>query len=208
MPQAVPQGVPARRDRGRPAGRPVDRAGRERSFGVSESCGVRTLKCSVSRHLSRAAQTIEEWVTELVVGRLSRSDAADLLVDTDRPDAAKLRAEAMAKRARLGQLTELLADGTLSADAVRTASARLKAELAGIEGPDDRRWPGGPSRPAGGSQGRAEGVRPAGRGAQARRRGHPRNRDVAFPGRGRRTFDTASVEVTPRDVATEQSAAV
>ena len=117
-----------------------------RSFGVSESCGVRTLKCSVSRHLSRAAQTIEEWVTELVVARLSRSDAAELLVDTDRPDAAKLRAEAMAKRARLGQLTELVADGTLSADAVRTASARLKAELAGIEGPDGRRWPGGRSR--------------------------------------------------------------
>jgi transposase-like protein len=39
--QAVPQGVPGRRDRCRPARRPVDRAGRPQ---LSESCLARWLK--------------------------------------------------------------------------------------------------------------------------------------------------------------------
>jgi len=56
-----------------------------------------------------------------------------LLVDTDRPDVTALRANAAAKRARLGQLADLLADGTLTPEAVRTASARLRAELADVE---------------------------------------------------------------------------
>jgi site-specific DNA recombinase len=168
--------------------------------------GKRTLKCSVSRHLSRAAEPIEEWVTELVVARLSRPDAAELLVDTDRPDAAKLRNEAMAKRARLSNLAELLADGTLAPEAVRTASARLKAELAGIEGQMA-------------DSGRVDLLGPLVRAKDVRkvwdRLDPERKRAVVdalmvvtlhSPGRGRRTFDPASVMVDPRGVAPELAA--
>lgn len=67
------------------------------------------------------------------MSRLSRPDAAEVLIDTVRPDVAAQRSEAAAKRARLGQLADLLADGTLTREAVRTASARLPADLADVE---------------------------------------------------------------------------
>ena len=43
------------------------------------------------------------------------------------------RSAAAAKRSRLGQLADLLADGTLIPDQVRTAYARLRRELADVE---------------------------------------------------------------------------
>ncbi|MCZ2824184.1 MULTISPECIES: recombinase family protein [unclassified Modestobacter] len=160
--------------------------------------GVRTLKCSVSRHLSRSAEPIESWVGELVVARLSRPDAAELLVDTDLPDVTALRSEAAAKRARLGQLADLLADGTLTPEAVRTASARLRAELADVE-----------ARMA--DSGRADVLGPLVHAGDVRAvwavLDPDRQRAVVdalmtvtlhSPGRGRRNFDPDTVEVTPR----------
>jgi len=95
---------------------------------------VRTYRCSAAYgHLSRSAGPVDAWVGEVVVARLSRPDAADLLIATDAPDAEAMSARAMALRSRLGNLADLLADGTLTADAVRSASARLKAELAEVE---------------------------------------------------------------------------
>lgn len=160
--------------------------------------GVRTLKCSVSRHLSRGAEPIEEWVTELVVARLSRPDAAELLVDDTRPDTAELRSEAMAKRMRLAQLADLLADGTLTPEAVRTTSARLKGELAAIE----EQMADAGRVDVLGPLVAAEDVR-----AAWRRLDVERKRAVVdalmtvtlhSPGRGARAFDPATVEVTPR----------
>ena len=96
--------------------------------------GQRTYRCrATAGHVVRKAEPVDEWVGHVVVARLSRDDAAELLVDTERPDAEELRARAMALRSRLGSLAELLADGTLTATEVRSASARLKAELAEVD---------------------------------------------------------------------------
>lgn len=92
--------------------------------------GVRTLKCMPEQHLARSAADPEAWVAEVVLGRLERPDAAAELVDAPAgPDVAQLRAELSAKRRRLADLAGLLADGTLSAADVRSASARLRAEV-------------------------------------------------------------------------------
>ena len=59
---------------------------------------------SVVRPCPRAAAPVENWVSEVVIARLSREDAAELLHDDKRPDLEALRREATAKRARLNAM--------------------------------------------------------------------------------------------------------
>lgn len=65
---------------------------------------VRTYRCKSSKHLSRLAAPIDDYIERIVFERMSRADAADLLVDRSRPDAEALRTEAIALE---GQLKEL-----------------------------------------------------------------------------------------------------
>jgi DNA invertase Pin-like site-specific DNA recombinase len=157
--------------------------------------GKRTLKCSVSRHLSRAAEPIEELVTEVIVARLSRPDAAELLVDSDRPDTGALRGDVMALRARLAQLAGLLADGVLTETSVREASARLRCEVAEIEA----QMADAGRADVLGPLITAEDVATAWDGLDVdRRRAVVQTLmtvTLLSPGKGRRTFDAASVEV-------------
>ncbi len=76
---------------------------------------------------------MDEWIGAVMVARLSRPDAAELLVDAEAPDLPALRGEAVALRTRLEQLAELLADGTLTAGQVREAAGRLRSALAEVE---------------------------------------------------------------------------
>ncbi|MGH6691141.1 MAG: recombinase family protein [Gammaproteobacteria bacterium] len=93
--------------------------------------GRRTYKCSVTRHLSRAAEPVDELVRRLVIARLARDDAADLLVDDERPDVEALRTTAQTLRARLDALADDL--GIDERTLARRARA-LRAELADVEG--------------------------------------------------------------------------
>jgi len=91
-------------------------------------------RCSGSYgHVSRSAPPVEAWVREVVVARLSRPDAAELLHDTDRPDVEGLRAESAALRTRLEQLAEAFAEGDLTSAQLRTGTERLRAKLANAE---------------------------------------------------------------------------
>lgn len=84
-------------------------------------------------HVGRAAGPVDWWVSEIVIERLARPDAAVLLDDDGRPDAATLRREARALRARIDGLAKLFADKVLDEMGVRRESARLRAELADVE---------------------------------------------------------------------------
>lgn len=96
--------------------------------------GHPTYRCRGSLgHVGRAAEPVDVYVTEVVIARLDRPDAADLLVDDDRPDAEALRHEAQALRVRLDRLAGLLGEGVLTEAGVRRESARLRAELAEVE---------------------------------------------------------------------------
>jgi DNA invertase Pin-like site-specific DNA recombinase len=83
-------------------------------------------------HLARRLDLVDEVVAAVVVARLSREDAAELLVSAGE-DADALRDEALALRARLDDLAMLLAEGRLTVDGVREASASLRKKLDAVE---------------------------------------------------------------------------
>ncbi|MBB3082950.1 DNA invertase Pin-like site-specific DNA recombinase [Geodermatophilus sabuli] len=97
--------------------------------------GQRTYRCGRSRgHLSRGAVPIDELVAALVVARLSRPDAAELLtVPGEGPDVGVLREEASALRARLGELSDLFADGAITAAQLARGTERARTRLDAIE---------------------------------------------------------------------------
>jgi hypothetical protein len=72
-------------------------------------------------------------VSEVVIARLSRDDAADLLTDDKRPDIAALRTERAALTLRLDQGATAFADGELTASQLRTLTGRLKSKIAAVE---------------------------------------------------------------------------
>lgn len=97
--------------------------------------GVRAYRCSATTgHLARMAEPVEEFVSAVVVARLSRSDARDLLVKRSTVDTAALHVEATGLRERLDALAVDFADGDLTSSQLRAASERIRSRLAKIEG--------------------------------------------------------------------------
>jgi site-specific DNA recombinase len=84
--------------------------------------------------VARAAVPVETYVGTLIVERLSRPDAADLLVDHSRPDAAALRREAAALRRRRDAQARMHADGDITDAELSAGSKRIRARLAEIDG--------------------------------------------------------------------------
>ena len=83
----------------------------------------------VTRDMAR----VDELITELVVGRLSAPDAAELLVADHRADLKELREKAAALRARQDEAAALFADGAITAAQLKTSTAKLSASLAEVE---------------------------------------------------------------------------
>lgn len=96
--------------------------------------GQRIYRCRASYgHVSRQAEVAEDYVGKVVVERLSRKDAYELLRAPERPDTAALRDEAQALRSRLESIAVEFADGDLTPTQIRAASERIRAKLADIE---------------------------------------------------------------------------
>ena len=95
--------------------------------------GVRVYRCRASAHLSRRAEPIDRLIEAVIVARLSRDDARDLLVDDTRPDANQLRAEALRLRAKLDELAAAYADDRITMGQFEAATERTRARLAEIE---------------------------------------------------------------------------
>jgi len=96
--------------------------------------GHRAYRCSGSLgHFARLAEPVEDYVSAVAVGILSRPDAAELLVDHDRPDLEALRAEATTLRSRLDTAAAEFADGALTASQLRTITTRLRSRLTEVE---------------------------------------------------------------------------
>ncbi|HEY3925006.1 MAG TPA: recombinase family protein [Acidothermaceae bacterium] len=97
--------------------------------------GHRSYRCSGSTgHVGRRGDVADAYVGDVVVARLSRKDARDLLVNKRTPNLAKLQSEAIACRSRLETLALDFADGTLTAPQLRAATGRLRERLAAVEG--------------------------------------------------------------------------
>lgn len=85
-------------------------------------------------HLQRKAAPLDEYVTALVVARLSKPDAHDLFARPgDEARLEALREEAAGLRPRLDGLAEAFADGAIDAQALAAGSRRLRARLEAIE---------------------------------------------------------------------------
>lgn len=84
-------------------------------------------------HIGRKSEPVEEYITEVVFGRLLQPDAVGFLVDDDRPDVGELRVEAMSLRQRLDDLAGLFAEGALTGAQLREGTARARRRLEEIE---------------------------------------------------------------------------
>lgn len=160
----------------------------------------RIYRCSVQAtgHVGRQADVVDEFVADLVVQRLSRPDARDLLHAPVSVDTEEIRQEAQSARLRLEQLAVEFADGVLTAAQLRAATERLRARIAECE-----------SKLA--DAGRVDVLGPLLTGTDVQKSwdalGVPRQRLVVDtlvevrllpPGRGRRVFDPTTVDVTWR----------
>ncbi len=101
--------------------------------GAAKGSFGRIYRCRSMAHIARSAQPVDDFVSAVVVERLSRPDAVRLLADDTRPDVGKMREEAVALRTRLDALAVDFADGELTASQLRTATERLRDKLAGVE---------------------------------------------------------------------------
>jgi len=86
-----------------------------------------------SGHVARLSKPVDDYVTHLVIERLSRDDASDLLIDHDRPDVDELRGTARTLRARLEELGAEFATGELPASQLRVINDSIAAKLTAIE---------------------------------------------------------------------------
>lgn len=103
------------------------------TVGSTVSHGRPVYCCRSCLGFSRHQALTDEWVTAHVVERLARPDAAELLVDQKREDAAELRDQAAALRARQDELAALFAAGDITGSQLKTATAALAVQLDAIE---------------------------------------------------------------------------
>jgi len=89
--------------------------------------GYRCKEC----YLARRLDVVDEVVEGVVIARLSQPDAASLFVEDE--DVPALRAECAELRERRDDLAGLLADGLLSASAVRDRSQGLTGKIRDLE---------------------------------------------------------------------------
>jgi site-specific DNA recombinase len=81
-------------------------------------------------HVARQAAPVEEFITKLVIGRLSRADAADLVADSEGvPDVGALREEAAAIRRNLEEMAAYRALGLITRPQLLAATERANIRL-------------------------------------------------------------------------------
>lgn len=87
-------------------------------------------------HVYRKRSDLDAYARELVVARLSRDDAADLLTRSpgDQEDTVALQAEADALRQRLKDNAEMFATGAVTRVQMEVINARVKTDLETIDG--------------------------------------------------------------------------
>ncbi|NKR76062.1 recombinase family protein [Rhodococcus hoagii] len=105
----------------RTATQPGGRAGR-----------AKTYKCSGGAHLGRVADRLDEYVTELVLGRLSQSDAA-IVLEGREVDVVGLQTKRDGIQARLDELAELFAQGAIDGSQLRRGSESLRENLSAVD---------------------------------------------------------------------------
>ena len=89
-------------------------------------------RCRSSRHVSRLARPVDDYVIAVTLDILKRPDAA-MLWSAELPDADELMAEADTLRRRRDDLALDYADGAMTREQFRAANERALGRLADIE---------------------------------------------------------------------------
>jgi DNA invertase Pin-like site-specific DNA recombinase len=89
--------------------------------------------CKACNRVSRNGAWLDAIAIEAVVARLSRADAIELVQPEERDDLGELHERARALRARLDALATEFADGELTPSQLKTATARIREQLAAID---------------------------------------------------------------------------
>jgi len=90
-------------------------------------------KCRKNYCISRRRDWIDSYIKDVAIDRLSRADAADLLIEEDRPDYEALRDEAQLLRVRLENAAEAYAEDEISREQLATITKRIQGRIAQIE---------------------------------------------------------------------------
>lgn len=85
--------------------------------------------CTPGFHVARKQQWVDDFVTAVVIERLSRPDALDLLAGPDDEEAKGARAEAAALRARLDAFYDQAAGGELTPQGLARIEATLLPQI-------------------------------------------------------------------------------
>ncbi|ALJ20310.1 recombinase family protein [Microbacterium sp. No. 7] len=102
--------------------------------GANTAQRLRTYRCRGSLgHISRKADPIDEFVEAVIVARLARPDARQLLAAPSTVDTTALHIEAVAIRERLAALAADFADGLLSRAQMLAGTERANARLAELD---------------------------------------------------------------------------
>jgi site-specific DNA recombinase len=101
--------------------------------GRATSTGAWIYTCKAHHHLSRAGEPVDELVSDVVVGILSRPDAVAAITAPAEADGPDLNVEAVALRAQLDSLAVEFADGVLTDSQLRIGTERLRARLGEVE---------------------------------------------------------------------------
>ena len=92
----------------------------------------RVYKCSGSAHLARIADKLDEYVTALVIERLSRPDVA-LVLGGDEVDLPAMHAKREGLQARLDELAAMFAAGDIDGSQMKRGTQDLRAKLAAAD---------------------------------------------------------------------------
>lgn len=95
--------------------------------------GIHSYRCRSMAHFMRRGDPLDSFVERVIIARLSRPDALDLLVDRERPDVAELRAERRRLEVGVRQAGDDEQDGLIDrAERVRLTK-RANARIATID---------------------------------------------------------------------------
>lgn len=96
---------------------------------------VAAYRCWSGKHVTRSAAMLDDFVEQLVIGRLSRADAVDLLRPdaNDGPDRADLAARAALLREKLTGYTEDYDNDLITRQQMIDGTARTREKLAAVE---------------------------------------------------------------------------
>lgn len=96
--------------------------------GGGAHAGVPTYRCTSGAHVARKSEPVDEYVTEVAIGRLTQSDAAQLWT-AEQPDASGLMVEADILRQELAGIDQDRTDGLIDRVRWRAMNERVTRRL-------------------------------------------------------------------------------